>query len=130
MYELKVEDFEPAVDGVLILTKDELWTADFETLQLTQNVKLGIGFNDLNCKAVTAHPNGMYVAAVCTDTVYTKGYIIMVSYLSSSPAVIGDPLEIDVINVKKAQFSGNFLIVLSDDYTTCNSTRSIQRKNR
>ena len=60
----------------------------------------------------------MYVAAVCTDTVYTKGYIIMVSYLSSSPAVIGDPLEIDVINVKKAQFSGNFLIVLSDDYTT------------
>jgi len=60
----------------------------------------------------------MYVAAVCTDTAYTKGFIILVSYLSSSPYVLADPLQIDVINVKKAQFMDNFLIVLSDDYTT------------
>ncbi len=66
--------------------------------------------DSLNCEQVTIHSSGFYAASVCSNTANSLGYIVLVSLLSSDPAVVYHE-SFDISTVVKATFEGDYLVV-------------------
>jgi hypothetical protein len=69
------------------------------------------------CTRLVVDPSDLYSVSFCLDTLNTKGYLVTVSFLSSSPTTL-PPVNTSITSINSITKVGNFLFLLENPNRT------------